>query len=191
MEGPEKAHLGVFVLAADLKSAVTFAPIAHLFWAKNRAFFAHCLKRMAPRVRFERTTNRLTADCSTTELPRNRTRCLARLVWHDQKKFSPWRKSFRLVSARPLSVLPVKRDTKNEAGCEPGPKDVTGNGGVSSRKTRGSLTPARSGNKRLIPQELAFINLKMGEALEAIARKSNRGSRICNPLRNHSATWPH
>ncbi len=28
-------------------------------------------KRMAPRVGFEPTTNRLTADCSTTELPRN------------------------------------------------------------------------------------------------------------------------
>jgi hypothetical protein len=26
---------------------------------------------MAPRVGFEPTTNRLTADCSTTELPRN------------------------------------------------------------------------------------------------------------------------
>src|SRR5688572_24505468 len=28
-------------------------------------------ERMAPRVGFEPTTNRLTADCSTTELPRN------------------------------------------------------------------------------------------------------------------------
>ena len=29
------------------------------------------LKLLAPRVRFELTTDRLTADCSTTELPRN------------------------------------------------------------------------------------------------------------------------
>ena len=42
---------------------------------------AKSLKRMAPRARFELAANRLTADCSTTELPRNtnRTRVLARL----------------------------------------------------------------------------------------------------------------
>src|SRR5580704_8067460 len=32
---------------------------------------------MAPRVGFEPTTSRLTADCSTTELPRNRAASLA------------------------------------------------------------------------------------------------------------------
>ena len=39
-------------------------------------------KRMAPRARFELAANRLTADCSTTELPRNksRRRVLARPV---------------------------------------------------------------------------------------------------------------
>src|SRR6516164_9741740 len=43
----------------------------------RRAFSHKHLKDMAPRAGIEPATNRLTAGCSTTELPRNRTRCLA------------------------------------------------------------------------------------------------------------------
>ena len=44
---------------------------------------------MAPRAGFEPATNRLTAGCSTTELPRNtlRTRCLARPDRHSYINF--------------------------------------------------------------------------------------------------------
>ena len=100
-------------------------------------------KKVAPRDGLEPPTNRLTADCSTTELPRNRTRCLARLVWHDQKKCSP---TFRGVP-RQLGT----ESQKKEAGFEPGPKAL-GNGGVSSRKTRGSCAATVNNRLRLTPK---------------------------------------
>ncbi len=43
---------------------------------------------MAPRARFELAANRLTADCSTTELPRNTGRYLAPHGQHDYIKLS-------------------------------------------------------------------------------------------------------
>ena len=78
---------------------------------------------MAPRAGIEPATNRLTAGCSTTELPRNEAGCLARPYRQDQHKFF---KAFAAFCAAP--------GAKNEAGGEPGPKAL-GNGGVSSRKT--------------------------------------------------------
>ena len=80
---------------------------------------------MAPRVGFEPTANRLTADCSTTELPRNRARYLARLDCDGQRKF---------VLKFPNDSMGVT--PKKMRPGEPGPKAL-GNGGVSSRKTGG------------------------------------------------------
>ena len=69
------------------------------------------LEKMAPRVRFERTTNRLTADCSTTELPRNTTRYLTLPILERQWKFSLYFQGFGQRSAKKMrpEVSPAPR----------------------------------------------------------------------------------
>ena len=43
---------------------------------------------------------------------------------------------------------------------------------------------------RGIKIKILFLRKKTTNFLEATPRKSNWDRRICNPLRNHSATWP-
>src|ERR1700750_1055538 len=102
---------------------------------------------MAPRARFELAANRLTADCSTTELPRNTTwgRCLAPSLYHDHIKLTI-AEDFFVSGAKGMATNTPK---KNEAGCEPGPKAL-GNGGVSSRKTRGSCAAKVNNSLRIL-----------------------------------------
>src|SRR6185436_13911986 len=81
-------HLGVRLGRNDVQwLAARFVRSAHVEDATTRLDFfmrlrpytdrarrrPQVLKKMAPRVGFEPTTSRLTAGCSTTELPRNKT----------------------------------------------------------------------------------------------------------------------
>src|SRR6185437_15079457 len=63
---------------------------------------------MAPRAGFEPATNRLTAGCSTTELPRNtlRTRCLARPDRHSYMNFEVREAIFPADARRPAGRSP-------------------------------------------------------------------------------------
>ena len=78
-------------------------------------------KRVAPRAGFEPATNWLTANCSTTELPRNN--------------------SFETADITELAVRAKMKNRQTLKVWRPRPE-------------------------------------------------SNRGTRLCRPLRHHSATWP-
>ncbi len=63
---------------------------------------------MAPRAGFEPATNRLTAGCSTTELPGNtlRTRCLARPDRHSYMIFEVREAIFPANARHPVGISP-------------------------------------------------------------------------------------
>ena len=110
---------------------------------------AKSLILLAPRAGFEPATNRLTAGCSTTELPGNSQgrvcSAFAALRLPQNCGFSNFAMelscpygsqmgSTRLGGAPSLAItLLLEMIKKERAGNEPGPKAL-GNGGVSSRE---------------------------------------------------------
>ena len=91
------------------------------------------MKRLAPRVGFEPTTNRLTAGCSTAELPRN-SRCLASagpLSRKRQREPVPCATRGQLPVSPPLAApevrcaaLAARGKLETTPGIEPGCADL-------------------------------------------------------------------
>ena len=115
----------------------------------SRHFSPNHLVGVAPRAGFEPATNRLTAGCSTTELPGNKPVLRRR----------GYNKARRLCKGR---------GSANSVVCPPPPRH-----GRNLREPRLACQPKRRRREGWRPRP-----------------ELNRGTRICSPLRHHSATWP-
>ena len=89
---------------------------------------------MAPRVGFEPTTNRLTAGCSTTELPRN-------ISSAPMTTQGPSEAGLYQVRRRGKSPRAAFRPRKTRAPC--GALEGVGYGGVSPREDEGEYEANR------------------------------------------------
>ena len=90
---------------------------------------------MAPRVGFEPTTNRLTVDCSTTELPRNIPRAAA------QAKRVSIKFGAKVKGQSAAQFRAVHGARKTRAPC--GALEGVGYGGVSPREDTGEYDANR------------------------------------------------
>ena len=95
---------------------------------------------MAPRVGFEPTTNRLTVDCSTTELPRNIRHASKRDAGRFLSSSAPGGKTRRASLFRPLH----HPERKTRAPC--GALEGVGYGGVSPREDKVNFPLTGKGN---------------------------------------------
>jgi hypothetical protein len=119
------------------------------------------LKNLAPRAGFEPATNRLTAGCSTAELPGN--------------------SSFRARNAYNKAGLALKAAKRRESRC------VRLGFARAALPNRSSLAVGAA-RLRLKLRRATFTR-RASDGWRP-RPELNRGTRFCRPLRNHSATWP-
>ena len=115
---------------------------------------------LAPRAGFEPATNRLTAGCSTAELPGNSS-CRARNAYNKAGRALKAAKRRESLCVRPWL-------------CR---------AGLPSRSSLRLAGPAFATLRRATFTRCASEGWRPRPEL-------NRGTRFCRPLRNHSATWP-
>ena len=156
---------------------------------------------MAPRARFELATNRLTADCSTTELPRNTG--LAGGAYYPFSGPKPSAKFTRTLNRLYPPNTKKNGQRKMRPGVIPAPRRWVMVGCLQGRPGEdapGMVNKALTLPKK-VPHETKTGPWRYPATLPAGTRpplaqewrprpELNRGSRICSPLRHHSATWP-
>ncbi len=122
---------------------------------------SECCDSLAPRAGFEPATNRLTAGCSTAELPGNSS-FRARNAYN---KAGPALKAAKRRQSRCVRLGFARAALPNRSSL------AAGAARLHLKLRRATFTRRASDGWRPRPE-------------------LNRGTRFCRPLRNHSATWP-